>query len=243
MITTAEEYNELLWKIQDQNAPVSAVLLPSTENVYLIDLEARTIGAPDFLSVQTDHKAETIFFLVDRFYDGVDLATTTCVVQYINANGEGRIYPVPFYDVTTYSGAAYSDKYIKSLVTQENYQPNKFFIQDGNNGYILSSGLFNPNLTYYSYIDSPKILFPWVIGGEATRAAGMVEYSVRFYTINESGSKFTYTLNTRTAKSKVLYGMDVSNVEEYDYPAEVLEDIYYRLNRLEGDYELYWIEV
>ena len=27
----------------------------------------------------------------------------TCVVQYINAKGEGRVYPVPFYDVETYA--------------------------------------------------------------------------------------------------------------------------------------------
>jgi hypothetical protein len=80
MITTAEEYQKYLWQLQDQNRPVSAILLPSDENVYEIDLNKRTIKAPDFLSVKEDHAAETIYFLVDRFYDNMDLSTAACII-------------------------------------------------------------------------------------------------------------------------------------------------------------------
>jgi hypothetical protein len=80
MITTAEEYQKHLWQLQDQNRPVSAILLPSDENVYEIDLNKRTINAPDFLSVKEDHAAETIYFLVDRFYDNMDLSTAACII-------------------------------------------------------------------------------------------------------------------------------------------------------------------
>lgn len=194
MITTAQEYYDLLYKIQDENFPSLAVLLPSSEKIFQVDLTTRKIEAPDFLSVELDHKAETIYFEVDRYFDATDLATTACVVQYVNAEGEGRLYPVPFYDIETFSG-------------------------------------------------DNKMIFPWVIGGEATKAAGDVKYSIRFYKIDETGQYFTYNLNTVFSTSRVLHGMDVSDVEDYDYPAEVIENIYLRLNRLEGEFDIYWLEL
>ena len=103
MITTPKEYYDLLYKIQDENKPSLAVLLPSDEKIYEIDMNSRKIEAPKYLSVELDHRAETIYFKVGRYYDNIDLANMTCVVQYINAKGEGRVYPVPFYDVETYA--------------------------------------------------------------------------------------------------------------------------------------------
>lgn len=103
MITTPKEYYDLLYRIQDENKPSLAVLLPNDEKIYEIDMNNRKIEAPKYLSVELDHRAETIYFKVGRYYDNIDLANMTCVVQYINAKGEGRVYPVPFYDVETYA--------------------------------------------------------------------------------------------------------------------------------------------
>ena len=103
MITTPKEYYDLLYRIQDENKPSLAVLLPSNEKIYEIDMNSRKIEAPKYLSVELDHRAETIYFKVGRYYDNIDLANMTCVIQYINAKGEGRVYPVPFYDVETYA--------------------------------------------------------------------------------------------------------------------------------------------
>ena len=103
MITTPKEYYDLLYRIQDENKPSLAVLLPNDEKIYEIDMNSRKIEAPTSLSVELDHRAETIYFKVGRYYDNIDLANMTCVVQYINAKGEGRVYPVPFYDVETYA--------------------------------------------------------------------------------------------------------------------------------------------
>lgn len=103
MITTPKEYYDLLYRIQDENKPSLAVLLPSDEKIYEVDMNSRKIEAPKYLSVELDHRAETIYFKVGRYYDNIDLANMTCVVQYINAKGEGRVYPVPFYDVETYA--------------------------------------------------------------------------------------------------------------------------------------------
>ena len=202
MITTAAEYEQYLARIQDENAPSIAILLPSDERIYNVDLNSRKIEAPEFLSVEKDHHAECIYFMVDRFFDNMDLSNTVCVIQYINAGGEERVYAVPYYDITTYY-----DK------------------------------------------DHPKMIFPWAIGGEATKYAGNVEFSIRFYKINEvldpndeetiAERYFLYNLNTRPVTSKVLYGLNVSDEETYNYLASIEDSIYQRIALLE---DLHWIE-
>jgi hypothetical protein len=176
MITTPQEYYAKLHLIQDTNKPTIAVLAPGDEKIYNIDLETRKMETPTFLSVEKDHLAETIYFTVDRYYDGIDLSETTCIVQYINANKEARIYAVPFFDITTHEG---------------------------------------------------KILFPWCIEGEATKAAGTVQYSFKFYHTFK-GEKdevlFDFNLNTIPTSSKVLTGLDVAKKDEtYDYIASEIE--------------------
>lgn len=100
MITSLQEYYKLLYMIQDENAPELAVLVPGNEPILKIDLQTRKIDAPEYLSVATDHRSETIFFKVNRYFDNVDLSTMSCVIQFINANGESGMYVVPFYDVS-----------------------------------------------------------------------------------------------------------------------------------------------
>jgi hypothetical protein len=95
----------------------------------------------------------------------------TCVIQYINAEGEGYVYVVPYYDLTTYKD---------------------------------------------------KILFPWAIGGNATKSAGTIEYSIRFYKIDKRGNYFLYNMSTIPVKSKILYGMDISESEGIIYSDDAL---------------------
>ena len=103
MITTPRDYYNLYHRIQSENAPSLAVLLPTDEKIYLVDLNTRTAEAPEFLSVEQDHKAEVIYFKVNRFYDFYDLTQAVCVIQYVNALGESRAYVVPYYDIDTLS--------------------------------------------------------------------------------------------------------------------------------------------
>lgn len=195
MITTPQEYYEKLHLIQDTNFPSVATLLPSDEKIYSIDLNTRQVETPEYLSVEHDHLAETIYFTVDRYFDNIDLANTTCVVQYINAKGEGRIYPVPFYDITTFDG---------------------------------------------------KILFPWCIEGEATKSAGNIQYSFRFYMTEKDENNevlFRYNLNTTIVKSKILHGMYITQSNpDYTFSAEVLDDIYDRISQISKE-DLYWIDL
>lgn len=209
MITTSQEYLQYLQIIQDQNFPqLLPADLPKDEPKLEIDLNTRKVSAPEFLSVSTDHNSETLYFIVDRYFDNVDLATTSCIVQYKNAN------PDP-------------------LKNGFLYAPTKYFLTE-----------------------DQKLIFPWVIEGAATAYSGVVEYSVRFYRItgeyNEdpelSNLEYEYILNTLSAKSKVLTGMDVlEQTENYTYEANTVEDIYQRIfnitNLLSNDYGLYWIDV
>lgn len=203
MITTAAEYEQNLVWIHDNNAPALAVLLPSDERIYNIDLNKRVIETPEFLSVEKDHRAECVYFLVDRFFDNMDLSTTTCVIQYKNAQGEERVYAVPYYDIQTY----HDEK-------------------------------------------QPKMLIPWAVGGEATKYAGEVIFSIRFYKMNTvfdpnnpnsvENRYFTFNLNTQPSKSQVLYGLEIDGEEESDYLANIRDEIYQKIAMLE---HLKWIDI
>lgn len=104
MITTPRDYYNLYHRIQSENAPSLAILLPTDEKIYNVDLNSRVVEAPEYLGVERDHRAEVIYFKVNRFYDFYDLTQAVCVIQYINALGESRAYIVPFYDIDTLSG-------------------------------------------------------------------------------------------------------------------------------------------
>ena len=102
MVTQPKDYEEKLWQLQSNAPTTKAILLPSDEEIYEIDLDSRSISVPKFLSVAKDHQAETIYFQFDRYYDRIDLTTKCCIIQYTNAAGNSYIYPVPFYDVVTF---------------------------------------------------------------------------------------------------------------------------------------------
>ena len=95
-----QDFLSQLYVIQSQNSP-SYVLFSDIKDIYDIDLSARTINTPEFIGVFRDHKSETIYFRVDRYYDYMDLSNTTCIIQYITPDKKAHIYAVPFYDILT----------------------------------------------------------------------------------------------------------------------------------------------
>lgn len=187
-----QEYLSQLYIIQSQNPP-SLVLFPETKRIYDIDLNTRTINAPQMLSVSNDHKAETIYFRVDRFHDYMDLSNTVCVIQYVTPNNEVFVYPVPFYDVVT-------------------EKQNK------------------------------KMILPWCIDGLATKYKGMVQYSVRFYRLEEKDQeyKLIFNLSTQVAASEVLEGMQVSELsKDFDISVERYEQILQEIDKIKRE-GVYW---
>lgn len=104
VITENEKDFETLLSIQNSNPVSIAVLLPSYEQIFDIDLSARVIESPsDIVTVRTDHRAETIYFKMNRYFDNMDMTKLVCVIQYINANKEQGLYVVPYYDIDTFS--------------------------------------------------------------------------------------------------------------------------------------------
>ena len=100
-------YKNLLYEIQKVNSlgpTADKLTIPEEAQLYSVDLNARTIKAPAFLSVESEHKAQTVYFLVDRYFGNMDLAQTNCVIQYITNTGEDYIYPVPYADTTSIPG-------------------------------------------------------------------------------------------------------------------------------------------
>lgn len=193
MIISVDEYIKYLAYIQSNNHPAIAVL-PSTEKVYNIDLKTRQIETPEYLSVEHDHKSETVYFKVNRFFDYMDLSQTTCIVQYITADNKARIYVVPFYDITSCSA-------------------------------------------------EDKMLIPWCVDGGATAVAGPIQYSIRFYKVDAEGQQFLYNLNTSPARSKILYGMEVQDMnEDYDLTPSVYDEVMAKLTEFGNRLGVYWEE-
>lgn len=79
--------------------PPSAPRFDFKGPTYKIDLNARRISPPSFISAELDHQAELIFFETDRFYENIDLADCICLVQFRNAKTQDYFYLVPFYDL------------------------------------------------------------------------------------------------------------------------------------------------
>lgn len=95
-------YKSLLAQIKNAASEQSSdIIVPSNKQLYTVNLETREIEAPEVLSIQSEHYAETVYFLVDRYYDSMDLAQTNCVIQYVT-NGNSYVYAVPFCDITSY---------------------------------------------------------------------------------------------------------------------------------------------
>ena len=208
MKTNPQDYQELLWQIQNNNWPRHAVLLPKEEKIYQVDLNARKIYGPEILSAELDHRAEIIYFKMNRFYDNMDLTNTVGIVQYVNQNAknefgakdEGFIWVIPFYDTTT-------------------------------------CAQLNPE-------EKDMVLFPWCIEGPATKAAGPVEFALRFYLLDEETKQYTFNLNTQPAVGTILHGMNVmtdNNENIVINDITTVEDLYQKIALLSYK-DLYWIE-
>lgn len=104
MITAPKEYYQYLAKIQYYKDTYleDSQIVPRSEKIFEINLDTRTIEIPNLVHVASDHRAEILYFKMPRFYDSMDLARTTGVIQYVNANNESRLYMIPFYDTVTY---------------------------------------------------------------------------------------------------------------------------------------------
>lgn len=104
MITNPADYQQLLYQLEDENFPIKYPSLPSPEDEALIEINLQTKkieNTNNYVTIEGDHAAETLYFEVNRYHGLVDLSNMMCIVSYINADNEKRIYPVPYYDLVT----------------------------------------------------------------------------------------------------------------------------------------------
>lgn len=202
MITIASDYGKYLENIQN-NTAIMDEIVPGVPELIEIDLNSRTITLPsafkDFLSVETDHYSETVYFIVDRYFDDIDLSKKTIVIEYINAAGESRIFPVCWRDTKTYK-------------------------------------------------DDNKMLFAWSLSGDATRAAGQIQFAVKFYSLeyNKELAQYYYTYNlaTQVCTGNILHGIENAEAieDQYGYTDDVVKELFDRINDAEQS-KLSWIDV
>lgn len=112
MADNISNYLSLLESLQATTAKINMPIADDAEELAIakdhmisVDWTTRVVKLPSaysaYLSVATDHRAATVYFEADRYYDGVDLMEQTFAVEYVNADGEGRIYPVVDFDFET----------------------------------------------------------------------------------------------------------------------------------------------
>lgn len=91
MITNSDEFNLRLNEIQNGNT-TNRMINPSTEPIVFIDSNGRLIDENNvldqFVTIENDTNAETIYFAIDRYFDNVDLSTKNILIKYQNSFNE-----------------------------------------------------------------------------------------------------------------------------------------------------------
>lgn len=197
---TPKEYQRQLDQLLNL-ADSAKIPTPITEEpVFNVDLNTREIEIPKQfrnLAVYSDHMAETIWFAVDRYYDGVDLYRKRVAIQYVNALGEEGLDILDTYDHNV-SGDRQSDVYNS----------------DDDRG-------------RYNKISEGEILIAWKLDYAVTKASGPIEFSLRFFEVDdESQTTLSYNLTTRTATVNILNGLYITeNSANPVLPKTKLEDL------------------
>lgn len=215
-VVTAQEYFSNLFRIQDENPPSLALLLPSSERTYHIDLNTRSLTKiPEFLSVERDHEAEVLYFTVNRFYDYMDLAETVCLIKYINADNESHYYAVPFYDIHTPN-------------------QNREIEADDNGESVMDK---EAELMMFPWV---------INGSVVKKAGPVKFSFNFYKMDEDGEGKIVYSLNTLPMRSKVLYGMEQEKFDPsyYDPDKVPYQDIQNQINELKNAYAagLYWLK-
>lgn len=100
----AEHYYDILKKFTIDYTPTWGYI-PLDEDRIIVDLDTRKMTLPDsletFIAMTKDHRSQTVYFEVDRYYEDVDLAGITCCVEYVTPSdkdnkveGKYRLYPI-----------------------------------------------------------------------------------------------------------------------------------------------------
>lgn len=194
-------YAALKHMIDNQNIPLNKFYrIPLEEPYFEVDMNARSIKVPEIFSnyglgVTGDANAEMVFFEVERFFDGVDLYA---LVQENQQEGVVTGAWVQWKNVTT--GTTGNSKIIFHDAADT----------------VRKDAAGNETRTEVMYLG-------WVITKEMTAEAGNLEFSLRFFKVDDG--KITYSISTQkaTCPIKATLNLAVLNAE-----AEDMADIVYK---------------
>ena len=210
---TPREYQRQLDQLLNLADSAKIPTLVTEEPVFNVDLNTREIEIPKQfknLAVYSDHMAETIWFAVDRYYDGIDLYRKRVAIQYVNALGEEGLDILDTYD-NNVSG----DK-----------QPDVYTSHD--------------DLGRYNKISEGEILIAWKLDYAITKASGPIQFSLRFFEVDKtSPTTLSYNLTTKTATVNILSGLYITeNSTNPILPKTKLEDLVDKIYEAYGQNEL-----
>ena len=187
------------------------------EEIFYIDLNTRVIDIPEKfkseLAVKGDHKAETIWFALNRYFDGHDLLphgtkvneTTEGVwaVQVQNAAGKAYLLPVDEYVVPREGGK-----------------------------YPLKG---NKTISHINF-DEDEFLLGWAIPRDVTEVAGNVSLSLRYFEFNSSDTDLIYNIGTKPITMRVADTMYFTeNTESITPKKSTLETLVAEIQSFRGD--------
>ena len=229
MVTNPAEYAKLLWKIQDQNPPTTALLLPKSEKLIEVDLDTRSITAPEYLSVATDHRAETVFFVMNRFHDNVDLSTMNCVIEFVSTDVNGRnsksgLFAVPFIDKDTFihKGLIIVPWLIEGLAT-------------------LQAGTITYSLKFFQISEDNNTKFNYVLNTLTAKSKILEGSNFDGVAVQKDVEKMMGTTMEELADSdKLVNFADMSNNIQWGY-----EYLVAKMNEISQDnrWDIYWIDI
>lgn len=225
-------YKSLLYEIK--NAAINSdrtVNVPSNKELYEVNLNTREIAGPNIISIQGEHYAETIYFLVDRFYDNMDLAQTNCVIQYI-INDEAYVYAVPFCDISTYDGKIIIPWSISLSATHNSgtirYIMRFYLISE--NSIFNKEGVYDPSGAEFAYSLS-------TLPASGTIRTSLdiedVDFSAedQFLQLPERYFEFVNLLN-RMVDNATVYWVEAGQTEEESQSAATENDLFDQIKNM-----------
>ena len=163
------------------------------EPVFPVDLNKRTIKVPsDFetLAVVGDHEAEIVWFVLNRYFDGIDLKEKAWGVQFTNAAGQSMLWPCFTRNIEDENDAPGK----QGTITDTSYLKDTV---------LNSLGLTAEEKTKY-------LLIGWKITREVTAKAGPVTFSLKCFQSDDLNNEI-YALSTQKATAKIV---DSHNLHE-----------------------------
>lgn len=190
MITSVGGYLSQLEAIQNTATIQPRLTTFQEEPKFIINANTRTISIPPVLQtigVEKDHKAETVYFAIDRYFDGVDLDSKAVAVQYVNASGE---------------------EYLQAISERGPMED-----------------------------DPMTFVFGWPLTYDATKTAGELQFSIRFFEIVDAD--LAYNWSTQVAKVNIAPGLYITDESEnVNPPKETLSELVAIIEKLYKNDEL-----